>query len=178
MLKQRFGIEPVESDSEEEREELEPVTDDEPEDKECSDTEEYDEYFKTGKAFATLMQTTLEAKCEAQTAAAAKIMEEVKKVAEQKPDYEEANRRWSENRNMTFKQRKQRDEIERMQNQLNEASESILSPFVVSTKDDDLELCPISVEHKDGWKAISILIDSGASDPVAPPGTFPDVKTL
>ena len=41
-----------------------------------------------------------------------------------------------------------------------------------------MELCLISVEHKDGWKAISILIDSGASDSVAPPGTFPDVKTL
>ena len=99
-------------------------------------------------------------------------------MAEQESDYEEANRRWNENRNMTFRQRKQRDEMQKLQNKLNEANERILSPFVVSTRDDELELCPISVEHKDGWKAISILIDSGASDSVAPPGTFPDVKTL
>ena len=31
------------------------------------------------------------------------------------------------------------------------------------------------MEQKDGWKAISILIDSGASDSVAPAGTFPGV---
>ena len=55
----------------------------------------------------------------------------------------------------------------------------MLSPFVVSTSDDDDDdLCPISVEQKDGWKTISVLIDSGASDSVAPPGTFPDVKVL
>ena len=101
-----------------------------------------------------------------------------KKVAERKPDYEEANRKWNENRNMTFRQRKQRDAMQQMQSKLDEANDSILMPFVVSTKDDDLELCHVSVEQKDGWKAISILIDSGASDSVAPPGTFPDVKTL
>lgn len=39
-------------------------------------------------------------------------------------------------------------------------------------------MCPISVEHKDGRKAISILIASGTSDSVAPPGTSPDVKAL
>ena len=65
-----------------------------------------------------------------------------KKVAEQEPDYEEANRKWNENRNMTFRQRKQRDEMQQMQNKLDEANESILLPLVVSTKDDDLELCP------------------------------------
>ena len=76
---------------------------------------------------------------------------------------------------MTFRQRKERDELKKMQNKLDEANESILLPFVVPTKEDDIELCPISVKHKDGWKATSILIDSGASDSVAPPGTFPDV---
>ena len=39
-------------------------------------------------------------------------------------------------------------------------------------------MCEVSVEHKDGWKAISILIDSGASDSVAPPGLFPQIKIL
>ena len=39
-------------------------------------------------------------------------------------------------------------------------------------------MCEVSVEHKDGWKAISILIDSGASDSVAPPGMFPEIKIL
>ena len=40
------------------------------------------------------------------------------------------------------------------------------------------DLCDVSIEHKEGWKAISILIDSGASDSVAPPGMFPDIKVL
>ena len=105
-------------------------------------------------------------------------MEEVKKVSNNDPNKDEYDKRWNENRNMTFRQRKQRDEMQNMQEELNKFNEPILSPFVVSTRDDELELCPISVEHKEGWKAISILIDSGASDSVAPPGTFPDVKTL
>ena len=33
----------------------------------------------------------------------------------------------------------------------------------------------MSMEYKEGWKAISILIDSGASDNVCPPGLFPEV---
>ena len=33
----------------------------------------------------------------------------------------------------------------------------------------------MSMEHKEGWVAISILIDSGASDSVCPPGLFPEV---
>ena len=44
--------------------------------------------------------------------------------------------------------------------------------------DNEYEMCEVSVEHKEGWKAISILIDSGASDSVAPPGLFPDIKVL
>ena len=39
-------------------------------------------------------------------------------------------------------------------------------------------MCEISVEQKDGWKAISILIDSGASDSVAPPGMFPKIEVF
>ena len=126
----------------------------------------------------TINKTKFESKQAAQRAAAAKIMQEAKKVSDADPEREEKDRKWNENRNMSFKQRKQRDEMQNMQNELNKFNEPILSPFVVSTKDDELELCPISVEHKEGWKAISILIDSGASDSVAPPGTFPDIKTL
>ena len=37
-----------------------------------------------------------------------------------------------------------------------------------------LESC-MSMEYKEGWIAISILIDSGASDSVCPPGLFPEV---
>ena len=44
--------------------------------------------------------------------------------------------------------------------------------------ENDNELCAFTEEYQDGFKAISILIDSGASDSVAPPGTFPDVKVL
>ena len=40
-------------------------------------------------------------------------------------------------------------EMQKMQDELNKNNESILSPFVVSTGDDELELCPISVEHKE-----------------------------
>ena len=35
-----------------------------------------------------------------------------------------------------------------------------------------------SFESQSGWTAISILIDSGASDSVAPPGTFPGVNVF
>ena len=61
----------IDSDSEDEQESAkrEEAKDDE------SDDDEYDEYFRTGK----VMQNTLQAKREAQAAAAAKIMEEVKK---------------------------------------------------------------------------------------------------
>ena len=41
-----------------------------------------------------------------------------------------------------------------------------------------MEMCQFSTEYKDGWKAISILIDSGASDSVAPPGMFPDIPIM
>ena len=62
-----------------------------------------------------------------------------------------------------------------MQSKLDESNDMLLSPFVV---EDDYEMCEVSIEHKEGWKAISILIDSGASDSVAPPGMFPKVKIL
>ena len=55
--------------------------------------------------------------------------------------------------------------------------ESFLCPFVFEG-DHEREMCEVSVEHKEGWKAISILIDSGASDSVAPRGMFPQVKIL
>ena len=64
-----------------------------------------------------------------------------------------------------------------MQEMLDKENDKMLSPFVFE-RDDEFDMCEVSVEHKDGWKAISILIDSGASDSVAPPGLFPNVKIL
>ena len=70
---------------------------------------------------------------------------------------------------------KNNKDVDRMQSKLDEINDQILSPFVF---EDDYEMCEVSVEHKEGWKAISILIDSGASDSVAPPGMFPKIKIL
>ena len=64
-----------------------------------------------------------------------------------------------------------------MQQALNQEEDRHLCPFVFEG-DNEYEMCDVSIEHKEGWKAISILIDSGASDSVAPPGTFPEVKVL
>ena len=64
-----------------------------------------------------------------------------------------------------------------MQDKLDEVNDKILSPFVVDIAS-DFDICEVSVEHKPGWKAVSILIDSGASDSVAPPGLFPKIKIL
>ena len=64
-----------------------------------------------------------------------------------------------------------------MQEALSQNNETFLCPFVFEG-DNEYEMCEVSVEHKDGWKAISILIDSGASNSIAPPGMFPEVKVL
>ena len=55
---------------------------------------------------------------------------------------------------------------------MDKVNKNILSPFVIE-RDDEYEICEVSIEQKDGWKAIPILIDSGASDSVVPPGLFP-----
>ena len=55
--------------------------------------------------------------------------------------------------------------------------ENQLNVFMTEEHDEDLskyESC-MSMEYKEGWVAISILIDSGASDSVCPPGLFPEV---
>ena len=39
----------------------------------------------------------------------------------------------------------------------------------------DMELNNMSTEYQEGWKPVSILVDSGASDSVAPSGFFPDI---
>ena len=49
-----------------------------------------------------------------------------------------------------------------------------LTPFIMENPFES-DMCEVSLEHQDGWKAIPILIDSGASDSVAPAGTFPDI---
>ena len=40
------------------------------------------------------------------------------------------------------------------------------------------DVCNISTEYKEGWKAVSILIDSGASDSVAPKSFFPNIPVM
>ena len=65
----------------------------------------------------------------------------------------------------------------RMQMELDKENDRTLSPFVFE-RDDEYDMCEVSMEQKDGWKAISILIDSGARDSVAPPGLFPQIKVL
>ena len=42
----------------------------------------------------------------------------------------------------------------------------------------ELDVCNVSTEYKEGWRAISILIDSGASDSVAPKSFFPDIPRM
>ena len=64
-----------------------------------------------------------------------------------------------------------------MQHKLDEENEMALNPFVFESEN-EYDMCEVSIEHKEGWKAISILIDSGTSDSVAPPGLFPKVKIL
>ena len=39
-------------------------------------------------------------------------------------------------------------------------------------------LCTVSLVPQDGWQPISIMVDSGACDCVAPPGTFPGVPVV
>lgn len=57
-----------------------------------------------------------------------------------------------------------------METDLDECNERFLRPLV---KGSPFDLCEISLEHKDGWKAISILIDCGASDSGALDGHAP-----
>ena len=52
-----------------------------------------------------------------------------------------------------------------------------LSPFYVASEQ-EMTVNEISVEKKDGGIAVSILIVSGASDSVAPPGMFPDIPII
>ena len=55
--------------------------------------------------------------------------------------------------------------------------ENLLSPFYVE-EDGESQLYEISSTYQQGYKAISILIDSGASDSVAPPGYFDKITVL
>ena len=53
----------------------------------------------------------------------------------------------------------------------------MLSPFYVED-DGESQLYQFSSSYQQGYKAISILIDSGASDSVAPPGFFDKISVL
>ena len=55
--------------------------------------------------------------------------------------------------------------------------ENLLSPFYVE-EDGESQLYEFSSTYQNGYKAISILIDSGASDSVAPPGLFDKINVL
>ena len=44
--------------------------------------------------------------------------------------------------------------------------------------DDSPMLCTVSMVQQDGWKPISIMVDSGACDCVAPPDTFPGIPVV
>ena len=44
-----------------------------------------------------------------------------------------------------------------MESKLNEQKDRMLNPFVFE-RDDEFDMCEVSVEHEDGWEAISILI--------------------
>ena len=59
-----------------------------------------------------------------------------------------------------------------MEMDLDDCIERFLHPLV---KESPCGMSEVPLEHNNGWKAISIRIDSGASDAVAPAGTFPGV---
>ena len=52
-----------------------------------------------------------------------------------------------------------------------------LFPFYIEN-DEGLQLCEVSTTRQDGWHPISIMMDSGACDCVAPPGTFPGIPIM
>ena len=42
-------------------------------------------------------------------------------------------------------------------------------------EDDDGNMCEVSLEKQEGWMPLSIMVDSGAGESVAPPGMFPNI---
>ena len=61
-----------------------------------------------------------------------------------------------------------------MEDSLRPTNESILGCVL----NIDADIAQISTEYKEGWKAISILVDSGASDSVSPPEIFNGIPIL
>ena len=57
---------------------------------------------------------------------------------------------------------------------LNETKD-VLFPCLI---ENDNDICVFTNDYQNGYKAISILIDSGASDSVAPLDTFPDINVF
>ena len=66
--------------------------------------------------------------------------------------------------------------LNKMNNNIKD-DESLLSPFYVED-DGESQLYQFSSSYQQGYKAISLLIDSGASDSVAPPGLFDKINVL
>ena len=63
-----------------------------------------------------------------------------------------------------------------MENKVNKEG-NILASFYIEN-DDSPMLCTVSMVQQDGWKPISIMVDSGACDCVAPPDTFPGIPVV
>ena len=55
--------------------------------------------------------------------------------------------------------------------------EHILAPFYIESEEGP-QLCTVSTTPIDGWKPVSIMMDSGACDCVAPPDTFPGIPVV
>ena len=55
--------------------------------------------------------------------------------------------------------------------------ENVLASFYIEN-DDYAQLCQVSLVPQDGWKPISIMVDSGACDCMAPPDTFPGIPVV
>ena len=79
---------------------------------------------------------------------------------------EEDMRKYDEARNKNFPKSKVKTK-----------EENILASFYIEN-DDSPMLCTVSMVQQDGWKPISIMVDSGACDCVAPPDTFPGIPVV
>ena len=72
---------------------------------------------------------------------------------------------------------KQRNIEDVMQSEWNKHNDEQLNIFYYEDES-EFDVCNVSTEYRDGWQAVSILIDSGASDSVAPKSFFPNVPVM
>ena len=88
------------------------------------------------------------------------------------PEVAELQRKYDEARNKNFSHRKSEKTKASGENPFFH-----LSPFYIEN-DEGSQLCQVSTTRQDGWHPISIMMDSGACDCVAPPGTFPGIPIM